>query len=190
MEFEHIVLFGLGVFTLIIMLCVLTYRINTDTEEQRIIRKLKRHFDSFVKRLSLKHTNDERVIRLNSRYSNTKLFESESHETYTINKGEKVVMCLRDYSREKQLHNDFNLLVFVGLHELGHIMSVTVDHEQEFWDNFKFLLREAAEMDMYEPIDYSFDPVNYCAMTINDNPYFYERTMKEFMIQLNSLLVQ
>lgn len=189
MEFEYFVLIGLGVFTLCVLLCVFTYRLSTETEEQRIIRKLKRHFDSFVKRLSHKFPDDARVNRLRVRYDKTKLFESDSHETYTINKGEKVVMCLRDYSRDKQIHDDFNLLVFVGLHELGHIMSVSIDHEKEFWDNFKFLLRQAAEMNMYDPIDYTFDPVNYCAMVINDNPYFYERTITEFMTQLNSLLV-
>jgi hypothetical protein len=188
MGLEYILLISLGMIVGIVLI-IYTYKCLNETEEQKIIRKLKRHFDSFVNRLSTKHPNDERVIRLKNRYDRTKLFESESHETYTINKGEKVVMCLRDYSREKQLHDDFNLLVFVGLHELGHIMSISINHEKEFWDCFKFLLREAAEMNMYDPIDYSFDPVNYCAMVIDDNPYFYERTITEFMTQLNSLLV-
>ena len=34
-------------------------------------------------------------------------------------------------------------MTFVGIHELGHVMSKTIGHNDEFWSNFKFLLKEA-----------------------------------------------
>jgi hypothetical protein len=159
-----------------------------ESPEKKIIKRLKSHFDMYVLRLSIQYPSDPRVIRLSERYKQTKLFESNTHETYTLNKGEEVVMCLRDYSKNKQIHDDFNLLIFVGLHELAHIMSVTTDHEPEFWANFKFILRTAAEMNMYDPVDYALDPVSYCAMIVHDNPYFYERTAKEFMTDIHNIL--
>ena len=30
---------------------------------------------------------------------------------------------------------DKNLLLFVALHELSHIMTVSLNHTEEFWDN-------------------------------------------------------
>ena len=43
---------------------------------------------------------------------------------------------------------ELNTLVFVGIHELSHIASVTKGHGDEFWDNFKFLLENAVK-DIY-----------------------------------------
>jgi hypothetical protein len=51
-------------------------------------------------------------------------------------------------------------------------MTVSIGHKQEFWENFKFLLQNAKEAGIYEPIDYKKNPTQYCSMPINDNPYF------------------
>ena len=162
----------------------------TTSPEKKIIRKLKSHMDRFVNELYQRHPGSVRVKRLSDRYKRTKLFESNTHETYTLNKGEKVVMCLRDYSNQHKIHDDFNLLIFVGLHELAHIMSESIDHTDEFWNNFKFLLRNASEMNMYDPVDYSLEPVAYCAMIVYDNPYFYERTTKELAQQIQEFMTE
>ena len=45
-------------------------------------------------------------------------------------------------------------------------------HTEEFWSNFKFLLKEAKKEGIYNPIDYKKNPQPYCGMTITDNPYF------------------
>jgi hypothetical protein len=158
------------------------------TPEHQIIHKLKRHMDLFVDTLNQKFPEDQRVTRLYTRYQTTKLFESNNHETYTLNKGEKIVMCIRNYAKDNQIHDDFNLLVFVGLHELTHIMCESIDHTPEFWTNFKFILRQAAEMKLYDPVDYALDPVMYCSMVVYDNPYFYERSVKDFIDQLQNII--
>jgi hypothetical protein len=49
---------------------------------------------------------------------------------------------------------------------------VSIGHKSEFWENFKFLLENAKEAKIHEPIDYSKEPAEYCSMKITDSPYF------------------
>ena len=51
-------------------------------------------------------------------------------------------------------------------------MSESIGHKKEFWQNFKFLLKNAVEIEVYNPIDYKKKPKKYCGMTITDNPYY------------------
>jgi hypothetical protein len=67
---------------------------------------------------------------------------------------------------------DINTLTFVALHELSHIMTESIGHKQEFWTNFKFMLKHAVKEGIYEPIDYSKSPEDYCGLMIDDNPLF------------------
>ena len=65
---------------------------------------------------------------------------------------------------------DLNTLMFVSLHEMGHLITVSIGHENEFWKNFQFLLKHANSLGLYEPVDYSKKPQPYCGMTLTDNP--------------------
>jgi hypothetical protein len=47
-----------------------------------------------------------------------------------------------------------------------------VGHGKEFWENFKFLLEQAREFGIHEPVDYKHNPTKYCSMVIKDNPIF------------------
>ena len=67
---------------------------------------------------------------------------------------------------------DENTLTFVAIHELSHIASESIGHNDEFWKNFKFLLEYAEKIKIYKPIDYKKNPKNYCGMRITDNPYY------------------
>ena len=67
---------------------------------------------------------------------------------------------------------DENTLTFVAVHELGHVMTESVGHTKEFWQNFKFLLKNAVKIGIYKPVDYKKKPKNYCGMKITDNPYY------------------
>ena len=33
---------------------------------------------------------------------------------------------------------DVNTMMFVAIHEMGHLSSETIGHNDEFWDNFKY----------------------------------------------------
>ena len=62
--------------------------------------------------------------------------------------------------------------MYVALHELSHIASVSIGHNDEFWDNFKFIIIEAKKIQIYNPVDYKNNNARYCGMNITDNPYY------------------
>lgn len=120
------------------------------------------------------HPDDPRTKRLVQGFNPKKVNETlptSKHTAYSENKGEKLAFCLNKEKEGTKLI-DINTLTFVALHELSHIMTVSIGHKQEFWENFKFLLQNAKSAGIYNPIDYKKSPVEYCSMTINDNPYY------------------
>ena len=87
---------------------------------------------------------------------------------YSVNKGEELSICIREKDTEKFL--DSNTVLFVAIHELAHIMSESTGHTEEFWDNMKYLLEEASKQGIYNPVDYSKNPTDYCGTEINSTP--------------------
>ena len=67
---------------------------------------------------------------------------------------------------------DINTLTFVAVHELAHLMTSSIGHKKEFWDNFTFMLEYATEAGLYEAVDYSKKPSEYCGLTIDSNPLY------------------
>jgi hypothetical protein len=121
-----------------------------------------------------KHPDDERVQRLVQKFNPTKISETlptSEYTAYSENKGEKLAFCLNKEKNGSQLI-DINTLTFVAIHELSHIMTESEGHKQEFWQNFKFLLEQAKEANIYNPVDYKNNPEAYCGMNITDNPYY------------------
>jgi hypothetical protein len=121
-----------------------------------------------------KFPKDERVKKLVDGFNPKKINETlptSEFTAYSENKGEKLAFCLNTTKDGDDLI-DIGTLTFVAIHELSHIMTTSVGHKQEFWLNFKFLLEQAKEANIYDPIDYKKKPKEYCGMTISDNPYF------------------
>jgi predicted metal-dependent hydrolase len=92
--------------------------------------------------------------------------QDEKYTSYTINKGEKIVFCLRS----KLLDNihDMNTLMYVVIHEMAHVGCPEYGHTPLFKKIFKFLLQQGIVIGIYEPIDYRINPQNYCGMTISE----------------------
>jgi hypothetical protein len=121
------------------------------------------------------HPEDARVKRLVSGFNPKKVNETlptSELTAYSENKGEKLAFCLNTEKNAGDNLIDINTLTFVALHELSHIMTESIGHKQDFWQNFKFLLQNAKEANIYNPIDYKKKPQEYCGMKINDNPLF------------------
>ena len=120
------------------------------------------------------HPKDDRVKRLVEGFNPQKISETlptSELTAYSENKGEKIAFCLNTTKKGDKLI-DINTLTFVALHELSHIMTESIGHKQDFWQNFKFLLENAKAANIYQPVDYKKNPKNYCGMKINDNPYY------------------
>lgn len=98
---------------------------------------------------------------------------TSSHTAYSENKGEKIAFCLtKRKNGDQNTLIDPNTLMFVALHELAHVATVSVGHTPEYWKTFKHILENAVKFGLYEPVDYKKKPTGYCGMTISDNPYY------------------
>ena len=116
--------------------------------------------------------HEERVKRLVHKFNSNSICESTENNKYTsysINKGEKIVLCLRTKDGTNTLI-DINTLMFVVLHEIAHVMTISIGHTPEFWSNFKFILKTSVNIDIYNKIDYSKDPQPYCGIKVTDSP--------------------
>jgi hypothetical protein len=128
-----------------------------------------------VENMNARYSNRKNVQRLVENFNPTTIKETlptSEYTAYTENKGEKLAFCLNKNNKNNENLIDQNTLMFVAIHEIAHIMTFSVGHTEEFWLNFKFLLENAVELGIYEPIDYKKNPKNYCDMTISDNPYY------------------
>ena len=95
---------------------------------------------------------------------------ASQYTSYSENKGERIVLCLRDKTAEPYPLIDINTIMFVTLHEMAHLMTVSSGHTQEFWTNFRRLLQDAMKAGVYTQVNYSRSPVEYCGMMITDSP--------------------
>jgi hypothetical protein len=139
-----------------------------------LLAKVTNKCKSLVAYMKEKHPTDPRVIKLvkgfNPKSINETLPTSEL-TAYSENKGEKLAFCLNTTKTGDKLI-DIDTLTFVAIHELSHIMTTSIGHKQDFWQNFKFLLENAKAANIYQPINYKKEPREYCGMTIHDNPYY------------------
>jgi hypothetical protein len=121
--------------------------------------------------LRQKNSSDPRTQRLIDNYDPKNISEGTENEkftSYSINKGEKVVFCLRARDGSNDLVDE-NTLTYVAIHELGHLATTQIGHEDIFWKNFKWLLKIATDNGLYKYVDYNVQPQKYCGLTINSN---------------------
>ena len=139
-----------------------------------LLAKVNTKLKKIVEYLGKKYPEKESIKRLVKKYNPNRIKEilpTSQHVAYSENKGEKLAFCLNKKKNGEELIDE-NTLTFVALHELAHIMTKSVGHTKEFWDNFKFLLEEAVKIKIYQPVNYKEKPITYCSMEIDDNPLF------------------
>jgi len=90
--------------------------------------------------------------------------------SYTLNKGAAMYICLRN-KFDKNTLVDPDMLFFVMLHEAAHIANYNGwGHDTQYWEVFKFVLKNAHEAGLYHPKDYSKHPEDYCGLHVDYNP--------------------
>lgn len=135
----------------------------------------------FLPYLYSKYSNSENKRKkdiaklLVSRYDTKSLRESsplniEKDTSYTINKGDIIAICIRS-GINYGIH-DFQIIMFVVLHELTHLAINAYDHPEEFWQVFKFILEEAEIGGFYTSQNYSRNPSEYCGINVHYNPRY------------------
>ena len=136
---------------------------------------LRQKLEEIVSYMGSKFPDDERIKRLVKNFRPDNISEGlpdTKYTSYTVNKGEKIVFCIRQRDEKNNLV-DINTLTFVGIHELAHLMTKSVGkHNTEFWDNMKFLLQSILDsnLNIYEYKAYHKNPQEYCGTKITDTP--------------------
>lgn len=114
------------------------------------------------------------IINWDSGISIKEIGNMESDAAYVINK-KYMSFCLKDFNNVSL--ETINLLTYVGIHELSHVMSVETGHGEEFKQNFKFLLDYSKnlkyydqllkkEVPLYIPLNKLKTPSDYCGVSI------------------------
>lgn len=147
--------------------------IETKVEAADLLAELRIRLEKLAHHIDKKYGNDNQCARLiKKRFKPRNISETPEHSkntSYSVNKGEQLVFCIRPKDKKDKLH-EVNLLMFVAIHELAHVGSVSIGHNDEFYDNFVFLLKEAVDIGVYQKIDFDRDNKEYCGMTITSSP--------------------
>jgi len=140
-----------------------------------VLAKLRIRLEKMAAYLGQTYPNKPQVQRLlvNFKADPNRFLESTpdaEHTSYSVNKGESVYFCLRQRDNDKLV--DENVMMFVALHEMGHMLTQSIGHGPDFWNNFGWLLREAETQGFYAHQDFKSHPTLYCGVTITDAPKY------------------
>jgi len=138
------------------------------------LARLKAKLLTFVAHLDRKRLPSDirkKIKRIQKRFKAvlTETRPSSKYTSYTVNKGTKIHMCIRERDENNRLIDE-NTLFFVALHELAHVMTISIGHKPAFWSNFKYLLQQAIKMGYYKYHPYHTNPKKYCGDEISDTP--------------------
>ena len=166
------------------------YEKSNIDDRKYLVRKLKDSNDAANKLAELNEhiltivdhcqtTKKENVALLKENYNPDTLSETipgSKYTSYSVNKGEEIAICIRN--KDNSFMN-INTILFVTIHELAHIMTLSTGHTKEFWNNMKYLLEEAEKLNLYKPVNYNKYNESYCGMTINSTPYDFHKDQNE-----------
>lgn len=121
---------------------------------------------------NMKEKLKDDIARLVSNFNPDAFSETtpdSKYTSYSVNKGEKVIMCMRSKDSDEKLVKE-NIMTFVAIHELGHLMTKSIGHEPDFWNNMRLLLKIAIDNGLYKNVDFNSTPKDYCGIKISDTP--------------------
>jgi hypothetical protein len=157
-----------------------TYSVRDMPDKQEaanLIARVRRKMESLYGVVSAKYPDKPQVklwlhnfVPEASRFSEAT--PDAEHTSYSVNKGEKVYLCLRQREGPNESLVDENIMVFVALHEMAHVITPTIGHGPDFWNNFGWLLKQAEAQGIYSYQDFKSHPVAYCGLNITDSPAY------------------
>ncbi len=150
------------------------YKVRKLDDRQKAADKLaiiSKRLHDLVEHVYKNYKTREGVNQLKTNFKSNNIIENTpggKYTAYSVNKGEQLALCLRDINTNEFI--DLNLIIFVSIHELSHVMTDEIGHTPKFWDNMKFLLKEASNIGIYTIENYDINPKMYCGMEINSTP--------------------
>lgn len=133
------------------------------------LARINQDLTKLVQHMMAKYPQDQNVSTLYQRYSPDSISEGSpesGYTSYSINKGERIILCIR------QTDNAFvekNVVMYVAIHELAHIMTPEIGHTDSFWANFRRLLNDAVSIGLYKKQNYKVTPEDYCGIKITSS---------------------
>lgn len=134
------------------------YSVRNSSDKQLradLLANIKYKFSILITNLNSDSTlkNDTAVQRLinnwNSGISIKEIGNMENDAAYVINK-KYMSFCLQ--KSNKVTLPEINLITYVAIHELAHVMSLEIGHGSEFIQNFEFLLNYAKKINYYDKL--------------------------------------
>lgn len=147
----------------------LVRRLPDRQRASEMLAELNHKLTRLVSHMVAKHGANADVQRLYDNYNPDAVSEGGAeigYTSYSVNKGEKIVMCLRQRDHK---FVDGNVIMYVAVHELGHLMTNEIGHTDLFWKNFRWLLREAMSIGLYKKVDFAAEPQQYCGIEITSS---------------------
>lgn len=150
-----------------------TYLVRKLPDRQKaadMLAEINKDCVTLIKHLTEKFPDNQDVKRLFKNYNPDNISEGSNdsgYTSYSINKGEKIILCLRQ--KEDNAFVGKNVILYVTIHELAHLMTSDLGHTDMFWNNFKFILAEAVKIGLYNKVDYNKNPVKYCGIKITSS---------------------
>jgi hypothetical protein len=152
---------------------------NNKQTKADLLALIRIKLETIVKSLAnSEHSSNEAVARLIANWNRgvtvKEIGNLETDAAYVINK-QYMSFCLPD-DTVKSL-DKINLMTYVGIHELAHIMSIETGHGEEFVKNFMFLLNYSKGLKYLDPVTQKELPVyiqldklntddNYCGVPL------------------------
>tara|TARA_B100000427_G_scaffold318741_1_gene316251 strand:+ start:799 stop:1275 length:477 start_codon:yes stop_codon:yes gene_type:complete len=100
--------------------------------------------------LSEELPNKNIATRLYNRFNHATIYEicdDDNSRGFAINKGDEIKLKLK---KQNGIYYTYEQIMYVLLHEMAHLMSVSYGHNEEFYSNFNFIVDYAYQNGYYK----------------------------------------
>lgn len=138
----------------------------------KIMTNIRNLIDKILKDFNENDKNDikyyEYIKNIKNKLDNLYVCENpldNNYTSYTVNKGEKIVLCIRDKKTKKL--QDINDILYVAIHEISHIGCPEYGHTNIFNEINYYILKKAVDFNIYKYVDYFKVNKPYCGIELN-----------------------
>lgn len=148
------------------------YKKETANLLEKVISNMYKLKNHLVKNIENYPNFKKYIKQLDEKFneSRTTIYENKDNSdltSYSVNKGEEIVFCLK--SKKTKKNHTINTIMYVAIHEMGHLGCPEIGHTPLYNKIFRFFLEEAVKLKIYEYKNYSDQPIEYCGMVLTTN---------------------